>query len=170
MLRVDVRLVPTREAREALHNGVIGLRALDAEDAGGVAPELGPDEIDVVLVVDEAVAGTVERDEALPRGDVVEDRLNVLRLALGVVGVNHQAVVLRQVLGGDVVELVGVRQLDVPCLHHRLEQVEAGRGAVACVVAEEQQVQLWRLGGEPGHREASQHHGYDGELHVTTLR
>ena len=50
-----------------------------AEGAGAVPLELGADEVDVLRRVEEAVAGAVERDEALAALDEVEQGLLLLR-------------------------------------------------------------------------------------------
>ena len=98
--------------------------------------------------VEEAVRRAVQRDEALAAGDVVEQRLLLLRRDLRRVGVDDQAVVLAERLGVEVLDLVGVRQLDAALLQHRLKLPEPLRRLMMAVVAEEQELE--RFGGRAG--------------------
>src|SRR5262249_4470192 len=62
---VDVGLVPALEPLEPLHQRVVGLGYCGAKGARAVFEELRPDEVDVLLRVEEAVAGAVQRNEPL---------------------------------------------------------------------------------------------------------
>ena len=110
-----------------------------------MAAELRADEFDVLRRVEEAVARAVDRDEPLAALDVVEQRLLLLGGDLGVVRVDHQAVVVREVLRVEVVELVGVGQLDAACREDRLQLLEPLGRLVPGVVAEEEHLELRRL-------------------------
>ncbi len=118
---------------------MLGLGQDRAERAGAVPLELRPDQLDVLGRIQEAVRRAVQRDEALAAGDVVEQGLLLLGRDLRRVGVDHQAGVLAERLGIEVVDLVGIRQLDAPLLQHRLKLLEAVRRAVKAAVAQEQE-------------------------------
>ena len=107
-----VRFVPTLEALEALHDGVVRLDDLRAERARLVALELRAGERDQRRGIVEAIRGAVQRDVPAAAGDVVDDRL-LARLVDGTdVGVNHQRVVASEVVGREVVERFGVVDVD----------------------------------------------------------
>ena len=146
VLVVDVGLVPALEAREAGRHRVFGDFARP-EHAGRVGAELRPDELDVVVVVGEAEARAMDRDEALAGRDEGLDRLHLLRGAAVDVGEDHQPVVRLQPLGRQHVGLVGVGQRDVAGGEHRLQLPEPRQRQVVPGVAEEQHLQGRRLGG-----------------------
>ena len=123
---------------------MLGLGQDRAERAGAVPLELGPDQLDVLGRIQEAVRRAVQRDEALAAGDVVEQGLLLLGRDPRRVGIDHQARVLAERLGIQVVELVRVGQLDPPLLQHRLKLLEPRRRLMVAAVAEEEQLE--RLG------------------------
>ena len=149
VLRVDVGLVPAREALVPLHDRVVRRGDCGGEGAGAVAAELGADEGDVLRRVEEAVAGAVQRDEALTTLDEVEQCLLLLRSDPGDVREDHERVVAGEGLLVQVGGPVGVGQLDAAFGEHRLELLEPLRRAVAGIVAEEEDLErFWLLGGE----------------------
>ena len=84
--------------------------------------ELGADQVDVLRRVEEAVRGAVQRDEALAARDVIEQRLLLLRADLGRGWRRSAGRRTRpSVFGVQVVELVGVGQLDAALGEHRLQ-------------------------------------------------
>src|SRR5205814_1005075 len=89
VLGMDIGLVPTLEALEALHHRMIRLGDDGAEGAGVVPLELSADKIDVFRRIQEAIGGTVKRDEALAGGDIVEKGCFLLRCDACRVGVDE---------------------------------------------------------------------------------
>ena len=110
-----------------------------------MAAELRPNEGDVLRRIEEAVTGAVQRDEPLPPSTIVEQGLLLLGGDLLLVGVDHEPVVGAERLGVQVVELVGIGEVDVAGREHRLELLEARRRPVMAIVAQEEHLEPRRF-------------------------
>ena len=93
---------------------MIGLDDLRGELAGAVLLELRADQRDVGRRVLEAERRGVDRQERLAARDEVEQRLLLVRRDGGVIGVDHQRVVLRQLRRVQVGRILGVVERRCP--------------------------------------------------------
>ena len=143
VLRVDVGLIKTFKPAIALQQRMrlARLSRRDSKRPRPVPQELPTHQRDDVVVVPKAVARTVQRDEALATGDVIEQRLGLVILDLVDVREQHQPVELRELLVIQVADDIGVFQLNPASLHHRLQLPEPSTRLMMPVVTKIQQLE-----------------------------
>ena len=145
VLGVHVAFVDALEPGEILGDRVIVLLRGHAEDAETVALELGANEFDVLRRVAETVRRTVQRDEALARGDVVQQRLFLLGGHVVDVGIDDHTVVFGERVGIEGPRVAGVLDVDL-AIGHRLDHLPVALGgAMMPLVADEQDFQWLRF-------------------------
>ena len=165
VLGVDVRLIPTLEALEALHYRMVRQSDRRPKRAGPVTQELRPDQLHHVLVVAKAVARAVQRHEALARRDVIEQRLRLVVLNLVDVGIHDQPVIRLERRGIQVADHVRIDEFNPAFLHHGLKLLEPHRRLVMVVVSQKEQLQLRGHLRRRGHRPLTQPH-HDGHCNT----
>ena len=144
---VDVGLVPALKALEIVHDRMLGSENRRPKLAAVVALELGADHVDPDGRIAKTKTRAVERHEAVPRADKVDERGFAIGRELIDVGVDSQCVVLRERLRVQILEPLGVDKLDAAVGKDRLELREAVGGAMVPLVAEEQDAERFFSGG-----------------------
>ena len=147
---VDVGLVPALKALKILHDRMVGGEIRRPKLAAVVALELSADDVDPHRRIAKTKTRAVERHEAVPRANKVDDRRFALGRELVDVGVDGKCVVFRERLRVQILEPLGVDKFDAAAGKHRLELREAVGGAVMPLIAEEQDAE--RFFGRGGRR------------------
>lgn len=144
VLRVDVGFIPTLKAFVTFHQRM-RLRSLcrsDTERPGSMPLKLPAHQRHDIVVVAEAVTRAVQRHKPLTAGDVVQQCLGLFVLDLVDVSKQHQSIELRQPLGIEIANDVGVLQLNPTNFQHRLQLPKPRPRLMMPVVTEIQQLEL----------------------------
>ena len=163
---VDVGLVPALEALKILHDRMVRGEIRRPKLAAVMALELGADDVDPDRRIAKTKTRAVERHEAVPSADEVDDRRFAVGRELVDVGVDGQGVVLRERLRVQILEPFGIHKLDAAVGKDRLELGKAVGGAMVPLVAEEEDAE--RLFGGPAR--PRRQGGDEGEKHEETGR
>ena len=77
-----------------------------------MALELGTDQLDVLGRIEETIRGTVQGEEPFPRADIFQKSLLLIRFDFGMIGINHQRIILFQRFAIKNFEVLGVFKHD----------------------------------------------------------
>src|SRR5262249_14848013 len=114
VLGMHVGLVPGAERFEAPHKPGSGNERPGLTTSLLVAKELRAHQFDILRRIEEAVRGTMERHKTAPFLDKVEQRLLLGWADPSGIGVDNQGVVTRQGLAVEVIQVLGIGDLDAP--------------------------------------------------------
>ena len=113
---MDVGFVPTFETAETVKHRLVSRRQASREDLGAVALELGANQVDELLAVAKAIRRAVQRHKALTPFDKRQQSRFLFGGNRVDVGIEHQAVVLGEIGGGEQIGVFGVVDGDAaPC-------------------------------------------------------
>ncbi len=141
-----VGLVPTLKAAEALHDGMLRRGQFRAECPRAMLQELRPHERDHILGIAKAKARTVEWHKTLAARDIFQQCLFFRRGNRIDVRIQQKRIILFQVLGIEIPHLIGIDQFNAPLFENGFKLHEAFPRLVVAVVAQEQDLQILRLG------------------------
>jgi hypothetical protein len=157
---MHVGLIPDLERPNPQHDLVIRIDDVSDEFARLVALELGANQRNVRGRVLEAERRAVQRQETLSAGDKVEQRLLLLGRDFGVIRVNHELVVLRQIRVVQVLGIGGVREIERFGCERILEHgLKFRRIVVLAVVAEKKNLDFARRSRSLGQNRRQTHRG-----------
>ena len=139
---MDVRFIPACEAAEVFHDRMSWLRIDDAKNLAAMSLKLTTHELYDLGIVSPAERRTVQRDESLAAGDIIQNRFGLSVFDLVDVGKQHQPIEVRQRLGSQIFHAVRILQLNSTSFHDGSELMKSLRRPMMTVIAHEEQFQV----------------------------
>lgn len=135
---------------------MINLGLHRTERTGAMRLELRPNQLNDIIIIAKAVAGTVQRNKTLALSDKVQQRFRLF-LTNGInVGINDEASVILQRRRVQILHLIGIDQFNAPLLHHGLQLLEPYPRLMMTIVSKVKELETLGLAADGEEKDGKQ--------------
>ena len=139
---MDVRLVPTAETPETLHDRMLRSDNLSPKDLTTMPLKLRPHQLHHLRIVPPAERRTVQRNKTLPARHKIQHRLRLHILDPIDVRIQYQTIKLTQHLRRQILHPIRILHADPTQLQHRCQLVKTLGRTMMPIVPHKQQLQI----------------------------